>query len=137
MKNPFIKIDSTKSNEKTITISYKDVMIEEPNYCPFEHISSQFSREAITPFSTGIGYNHNEKHFCIIFQCVSCGKYCLFDYSLSGVTTNLLNYEYNIGTEKFPFDNKISKLSPEFKKLYIQSENAEIKGLNELAPMGL
>lgn len=114
-----------------------------PNFCEFEQVSSYFKKIWIGKLETvelhNLPYEKTASHFPVFYQCQSCHQFICFDYVLIDErvgTTRVTSYDYNFSSAHFPFDKVIEKVSPGFKKIYLQAQQAERLGLNELDLMG-
>lgn len=86
-----------------------------------------------------------KSNLVITFQCShsKCKKfYSLeykvdyrFDNSIAGYETELIEYP-EIPDVDYPFPESLEKISPKFKEIYLQSKQAEIKQLDEIAGIG-
>lgn len=110
---------------------------EPPNVCPI-------CKANISPFPLyAFAYDTKNRthHACILNYCTGCHSPFISTYQAS-VDGNGESEEINyIGSEpnrfdKQNFDNKVTKLSPQFDKIYNQALAAESSGLDEIAGLG-
>lgn len=114
-------------------------IIDIPNYCEFEHITSAFKFMSLMGYDTFRGNNGKQVgHIAGLFLCTSCHHFIVVDYLVDDYDTNtlIMDYDYQFGNIDFPFNKIIEKVSPKFREIYSQASRAENLGLNEITGLG-
>ena len=131
MKRMHVLISKNESNHQCSSIS-----IDPVHKCPICH-------QGMSPIvlTTALSVDENNLTCAsIIFQCTVCGKTFLakYIYARNGATYSvppLYDVSPSLPMSR-SFDDSISEISPSFKTIYNQAENAEQSLLSELTGMG-
>lgn len=139
MTNQFIR-KNRNSNIATIQIPALMIQMEcsIPNFCPYENIPVQYNQVINTQtFNYNDEHNNACQHIGIVFQCSSCGRFCLIDYQrLRNDKTKIIDYPSLMNSDDFPFPKIIEEKFKNFSKIYKQSSIAENNGLDAICGMG-
>ena len=122
--------------------SFEDFDLQIPNQCPRCHtaLEPKHLESFYIELSNGIHNGGFGKLYSLYF-CPKCENCFLAEYRVNIMDRGYqshgwLDYLIPHGDEKTLFSDNINKLSPNFVKIYNQSENAESIGLTEICGIG-
>lgn len=131
-------------NKKITAINLADISethefeVSFPTHCPC--CDSAVDARLLDAFylETGVFYNSTLGNLYILFFCPGCEECFMATYSvtLHYSTSELVSLAPRKTYHKTQFSQRIISLSPNFVKIYRQSERAELDGLDEICGMG-
>lgn len=125
-------------NSHTYTVETFSLPI--PNHCPCCHTALIPTHLSSSHIDNGMPEKNSK--LVSLYLCPKCEDYFLAHYSIFTTSSNIyipsgnLSYLTPYGDEQTVFSDKINSLSPNFVKIYHQSEKSEHIGLTEICGLG-